>query len=156
VSAKDFPRVFRLERFKKYCSHSAQGIERAVFLVFGVVSAQSQGLLNLLLRRSLAKNQKSSLRNGYSISLTALNLTFGGRKSSVFAVGGRSSMVEPQIVVLAVAGSSPVGHPILSDSEFAGCRFADNPASRGRSSANIVFFLRLENATCDAVPNGGA
>ena len=36
------------------------------------------------------------------------------RKSSVFAIGGRSSMVEPQIVVLAVAGSSPVGHPILS------------------------------------------
>ena len=28
-------------------------------------------------------------------------------------VGGRSSMVEPQIVVLVVAGSSPVGHPDL-------------------------------------------
>ena len=28
-------------------------------------------------------------------------------------VGGRSSMVEPQIVVLDVAGSSPVGHPIF-------------------------------------------
>ena len=28
------------------------------------------------------------------------------------ANGGRSSMVELQIVVLAVAGSSPVGHPI--------------------------------------------
>src|SRR5881398_893593 len=27
--------------------------------------------------------------------------------------GGRSSMVEPQIVVLVVAGSSPVGHPKL-------------------------------------------
>ena len=27
--------------------------------------------------------------------------------------GGRSSMVEPQIVVLVVAGSSPVGHPIF-------------------------------------------
>jgi hypothetical protein len=26
--------------------------------------------------------------------------------------GGHSSMVEPQIVVLVVAGSSPVGHPI--------------------------------------------
>ena len=26
-------------------------------------------------------------------------------------VGGRSSMVEPQIVILVVAGSSPVGHP---------------------------------------------
>ena len=45
--------------------------------------------------------------------LSRLNLTWGMRKSSVFAIGGRSSMVEPQIVVLAVAGSSPVGHPIL-------------------------------------------
>ncbi len=27
--------------------------------------------------------------------------------------GGRSSMVEPQIVVLVVAGSSPVGHPFF-------------------------------------------
>jgi len=45
--------------------------EAAVFLVFGfrlrqgyggqVVSAQLQGFSNLLLRRSLAKNQKSSL-----------------------------------------------------------------------------------------------
>jgi hypothetical protein len=32
-----------LERIKENCSHSAQGIERAVFLVFGVVSAQLQG-----------------------------------------------------------------------------------------------------------------
>jgi hypothetical protein len=29
----------------------------------------------------------------------------------LFSDGGRSSMVEPQIVVLVVAGSSPVGHP---------------------------------------------
>lgn len=28
-----------------------------------------------------------------------------------FNDGGRSSMVELQVVVLAVAGSSPVGHP---------------------------------------------
>jgi hypothetical protein len=28
--------------------------------------------------------------------------------------GGRSSMVEPQIVVLVVAGSSPVGHPVFA------------------------------------------
>jgi len=35
-------------------------IGTAVFLIFGVVSAQSQGFSNLLLRRSLAKNQKSS------------------------------------------------------------------------------------------------
>jgi hypothetical protein len=29
--------------------------------------------------------------------------------------GGRSSMVEPQIVVLVVAGSSPVGHPVFEN-----------------------------------------
>ena len=36
--------------------------------------------------------------------------------------GGRSSMVEPQIVVLVVAGSSPVGHPAsqISSSKFQG------------------------------------
>ena len=32
--------------------------------------------------------------------------------------GGRSSMVEPQIVVLVVAGSSPVGHPDFLKSEL--------------------------------------
>jgi hypothetical protein len=66
-----------LERLKKYCSHSAKGIERAVFLVFGIVSSQLQGLLNLLLRRSLAKNQKSALRIGCSISLSALGFETG-------------------------------------------------------------------------------
>jgi hypothetical protein len=50
-----------------------KGIERAVFLVFGFVSAQLQGLSNLLLRRSLAKKQKSSLRAGHGIFLTALD-----------------------------------------------------------------------------------
>jgi hypothetical protein len=60
------------ERLKKYGGHSAKGMERAVFLVFGVVSAQLQGFSNLLLRRSLANNQKSSLRIGHSIFLTAL------------------------------------------------------------------------------------
>jgi len=51
----------------------------AVFLVFGIVSAKSQGFTNLLLRRSLAKNQKSSLRIGYSIFLNRSNFldTFG-------------------------------------------------------------------------------
>jgi hypothetical protein len=56
-----------LERFKKYCSHSALKNENAVFLVFGFVLAQLQGFTNLRLRQSLAKNQKSSLRIGYSI-----------------------------------------------------------------------------------------
>jgi beta-galactosidase len=61
-----------LERLKKYCSHSGSQLNEAVFLVFDFVSAQSQGFLNLLLRQSLAKNQKSSLRIGRSIFLTAL------------------------------------------------------------------------------------
>jgi hypothetical protein len=65
------PRMF-LERLKKYCSHSVLRNKEAVFLVFGFVSAQLQGFSNLLLRQSLAKNQKSSLRIGYSIFLTAL------------------------------------------------------------------------------------
>jgi len=65
-----------LEQLKKYCSHSAKGMAQAVFLVFGfrlrqgyggqVVPAQSQGFANLLLRRSLAKNQKSSLHTATS------------------------------------------------------------------------------------------
>jgi hypothetical protein len=43
---------------------------RAVFLIFGFVSAQSQGFLNLLLHRSLAKNQKSSLHTATSFLST--------------------------------------------------------------------------------------
>jgi len=67
---KIFRPAMRLEHFQKYCSHSAERCTKAVFLVFGfrlrqgyggqVVSAQSQGFSNLLLRRSLAKTQKSS------------------------------------------------------------------------------------------------
>jgi hypothetical protein len=41
-------------------------------------------------------------------------LTIDATKSSFDgSIGGYSSMVEPQIVVLDVAGSSPVGHPIF-------------------------------------------
>jgi len=61
-----------LERLKKCCSHSALKSGEAVFLIFGFVLAQLQGFANLRLRQSLAKNQKSSLRIGYSIFLTAL------------------------------------------------------------------------------------
>jgi hypothetical protein len=50
------------ERFNKYCSHSVSRAERAVFLGFGFVSAQSQAAVVMLLRQSLAKTQKSSLR----------------------------------------------------------------------------------------------
>src|SRR6266513_984251 len=55
------------------------------------------------------------LRNS-SISFTA-NSYFANLAANLklrvrhFSDGGRSSMVEPQIVVLVVAGSSPVGHP---------------------------------------------
>jgi hypothetical protein len=62
------------ERLKKYCSHSEKWNGKAVFLVFGFVSAQLQGFANLRLRQSLAKNQKSSLRIGNSIFLTALEV----------------------------------------------------------------------------------
>jgi hypothetical protein len=47
-----------LERFKKYHSRSV----RAVFLDFGIVSAQLQAAAGMRLRQSLAKTQKSSLR----------------------------------------------------------------------------------------------
>ena len=40
----------------------------AVFLAFGFVLAQSQPAVGMLLRQSLAKSQKSSLRAGYSFS----------------------------------------------------------------------------------------
>ena len=48
--------------------------------------------------------------------------------------GGRSSMVEPQIVVLVVAGSSPVGHPesvltLLSNSNDLVADLARNPTN---------------------------
>jgi len=55
-------------------------VETAVFLIFGfrfakamarqVVSAQAQGFSNLLLRRSLAENQKSSLHTATSFLST--------------------------------------------------------------------------------------
>jgi hypothetical protein len=60
-----------LEHFQKNCSHAVGENGKAVFLGFGFVSAQSQGLANLLLRRSLAKTQKSPLRIGYSFSSNA-------------------------------------------------------------------------------------
>ena len=71
-----------------------------------------------------------------------LNLTVGMRKSSVFAIGGRSSMVEPQIVVLAVAGSSPVGHPILKVSGFGlNSEFLKTRSNSKRGTRNSKQFL---------------
>ena len=55
-------RFFIPERFKKYCSHSAEWNKGAVFLSFSFVSAQLQAATGMLLRQSLAKTQKSSLR----------------------------------------------------------------------------------------------
>jgi hypothetical protein len=80
-----------LERFHKCCSGASLVIGTAVFLIFGfrlrqsavaqklwrdkgyggqVVSAQSEGYSNLLLHRSLAKNQKSSLHTATSFLST--------------------------------------------------------------------------------------
>src|SRR5438874_13477082 len=51
--------------------------------------------------------------------------------------GGRSSMVEPQIVVLVVAGSSPVGHPI-NDFRFSIFGFSmRRPRARPRKRSTI-------------------
>jgi hypothetical protein len=46
-------------------------------LGFGIVFAQSQATLGMLLRSSLAKTQNSSLPNGYIISLNALRADAG-------------------------------------------------------------------------------
>jgi hypothetical protein len=51
-----------LERFKKYYSHSAERNRGAAFLGFDIVSAQLQATAGMLLRQSLAKTQKASLR----------------------------------------------------------------------------------------------
>jgi len=62
----------RLERFQKYCSHSAEQNEMAVFLGFGFVLAQSQAVVGMLLRQSLAKTSKILAPNGHSIFENAL------------------------------------------------------------------------------------
>jgi hypothetical protein len=69
-----------LERFHKCRSDVLLVSWTAVFLIFGfslrqgyggqVVSDQSQGFSNLLLRRSLAKNQESSLHTATSFLST--------------------------------------------------------------------------------------
>jgi hypothetical protein len=63
---------YQLEHFRKNCSHADGEREEAVFSSFGFVSAPAfakatarqavTGFSNLLLRQSLAKTQKSSLR----------------------------------------------------------------------------------------------
>jgi signal transduction histidine kinase len=71
LSNEDMAAFFSIEHFQKYCSHSGEWKEGAVFLDFGFVSAQLQGCLSLLLRRSLAKTPKILVPNGYSISPNA-------------------------------------------------------------------------------------
>ena len=70
-------KVSSFEHFQKFGSRSVGRIERAVFLIFGFVSAQSRGFLNPLLRRSLAKNPKILAPNGFRIFSNAL-LRFTG------------------------------------------------------------------------------
>ena len=69
------------------------------------------------------------LQSGQHASLIRFTFAFPSVKSRFRFDGGRSSMVELQIVVLAVAGSSPVGrpptqqsNPLLSKSERLNCR----------------------------------
>src|ERR1043166_3841436 len=59
---------------------------------------------------SAASGLQRSLKNPFGIRKNFVRFPFPN-----FSIrdGGRSSMVEPQIVVLVVAGSSPVGHPSL-------------------------------------------
>src|SRR6266446_2496426 len=67
------------------------------------------------------------------------NLKILGRQRSH---GGRSSMVEPQIVVLVVAGSSPVGHPIFRKVKLLKeLHRYKREASRHFQRCNIVTFL---------------
>ena len=50
-----------------------------------------------------------------------------------FLSGGRSSKVEPQIVILVVAGSSPVGHPIFFS------KFHSNSSSENLSTPTLKY-----------------
>src|SRR5581483_6688716 len=62
--------------------------------------------------------------------ICALFFAIRGSKPTVAgADGGHSSMVELQIVVLAVAGSSPVGHPARANG--AGSSKSQPPNSKG-------------------------
>ena len=74
-----------LERFKKYHSRSV----RAVFLNFGLVSAQLQAAAGMLLRQSLAKTQKSSLRTAtlFLEALQRYNGWFSATATGKFRLG---------------------------------------------------------------------
>src|SRR5215469_5101783 len=57
-----------LEPFKKFCSHAVGGLWRAVFLSFGVVSAQSQGCLEPAPSPKPSQNSKILAPHGHNIS----------------------------------------------------------------------------------------
>jgi len=78
-----------LEHFQKYCSRSAETLEKAVFLAFGFVSAQSQGLLKPAPSPKPRQKPKILAPNGYIIF------------SNAQAAKGAFSLIE-LLVVLAV------------------------------------------------------
>jgi len=73
-SVKPRPLCCGLERFQKYCSRSAGGKERAVFLGFGFVSAQSQGSFKPAPSPKPRQNPKILAPNGCSFSSNAQEL----------------------------------------------------------------------------------
>jgi hypothetical protein len=72
-----------LERFHKCCSAAPMAMRKAVFLIFGVVSAQSQGYSNLLLRRSLARKSKilAALRYIFSVNALAVQIISSAQRA---------------------------------------------------------------------------
>jgi hypothetical protein len=57
-------------------------------------------------------------------------------------VGGRSSMVEPQIVVLVVAGSSPVGHPL--------CQSVNSEQLLAATIHESLITIHVRNSACSS------
>ena len=96
------------------------------------MSSQKRGLAEDGFRRGRRK-QHARARALPSFAFAIQNL-----KSRFERDGGRSSMVELQIVILAVAGSSPVGHPAL---DF-GFRISDC----GKGSGPLIAQSLLESA----------
>jgi len=81
-----------LERFQKYCSHAGKGDPERSFWVLASFWLSYRVALNLRLRQSLAKAQKSALRVGYSISSNALIAI----KREVFKIAKFSELYKEQ------------------------------------------------------------
>ena len=103
---------------KKYCSHSAKGIERAVLLVFGVVSTQRQGL--------------SIVSGSFACSRGAVIEISGGMNLRRLLGGAR--LCEP----LRVKGGGRLWNLSGVPSVIALMRVAD-PRSGGRASFRISY-----------------